>query len=136
MTMTSKRRTIEALLGQGPVLIHADGRRAGVRVPSMYRTDPALVLRFGHHLTPAIDLVLDDRSISGTLTFRGEPFACVLPWTAIYAAILEGERDGTTWQDDVALFVRRVHPVLGRSAAVRSRARAASRAKFPFGLRR
>jgi hypothetical protein len=60
------------------------------------------VLRFGYSLTPAIvDLAVDDRGIAGTLTFAGQPFHCVLPWTAVYAAMVEGEQRGTVWPEDV-----------------------------------
>ena len=97
-----KRRTLEALLGRGPVLVHVDARRAEVQVPTRFRADPSLVLRFGYGLTPAIaDLVVDEDAIQGTLTFSGQPFHCVLPWTAVYAAMVEGEQRGTVWPEDV-----------------------------------
>jgi stringent starvation protein B len=97
-----KRRTLEALLGRGPVLVHVDARRAEVSVPARFRADASLVLRFGYNLSPAIiDLVVDDIGIAGTLTFAGQPFGVVLPWTAVYAAMVEGEQRGTVWPEDV-----------------------------------
>ena len=97
-----KRRTLETLLARGPVLVHVDARRAEVAVPPRFRADPSLVLRFGYTLSPAIvDLEVDDNAISGTLTFGGQPFHCVLPWTAVYAAMVEGEQRGTVWPEDV-----------------------------------
>jgi stringent starvation protein B len=97
-----KRRTLETLLGRGPVLVHVDARRAEVAVPARFRADASLVLRFGFSLSPAIaDLAVDDNGISGTLTFGGQPFHCVLPWTAVYAAMVEGEQRGTVWPEDV-----------------------------------
>src|SRR3954466_2666524 len=97
-----KRRTLEALLARGPVLVHIDARRTEVTVPPRFRADPSLVLRFGYSLTPAIvDLAVDERGIAGTLTFAGQPFHCVLPWTAVYAAMVEGEQRGTVWPEDV-----------------------------------
>jgi stringent starvation protein B len=97
-----KRRTLETLLGRGPVLVHVDARRAEVSVPARFRADASLVLRFGFSLSPAIaDLAVDDDGISGTLTFGGQPFHCVLPWTAVYAAMVEGEQRGTVWPEDV-----------------------------------
>ena len=97
-----KRRTLETLLARGPVLVHVDARRAEVSVPPRFRADPSLVLRFGYTLSPAIaDLGVDDNAISGTLTFGGQPFHCVLPWTAVYAAMVEGEQRGTVWPEDV-----------------------------------
>ncbi|MBA3459054.1 MAG: hypothetical protein H0T46_03770 [Deltaproteobacteria bacterium] len=97
-----KRRTLEQLLSRGPVLVHVDARRAEVSVPARFRADPSLVLRFGYNLTPAIgELVVDDEAIAGTLTFGGQPFRCILPWTAVYAAMVEGEQRGTVWPEDV-----------------------------------
>ncbi len=97
-----KRRTLEQLLSRGPVLVHVDARRAEVSVPPRFRADPSLVLRFGYNLTPAIgELSVDDEAIAGTLTFSGQPFRCILPWTAVYAAMVEGEQRGTVWPEDV-----------------------------------
>jgi stringent starvation protein B len=97
-----KRRTVEQLLSRGPILVHVDARRADVSVPGRFRADPGLVLRFGYNLTPAIgDLTVDDSAIAGTLTFAGQPFRCILPWTAVYAASVEGEQRGTVWPEDV-----------------------------------
>src|SRR6478735_5912221 len=97
-----KKRTLEALLARGPVLVHVDARRTEVTVPPRFRADPSLVLRFGYNLTPAIvDLAVDDDAIAGTLTFAGSPFRCILPWTAVYAAMVEGEQRGTVWPEDV-----------------------------------
>ena len=97
-----KRKTLESLLARGPVLVHVDARRAEVNVPPRFRADASLVLRFGYGLTPAIgDLVVDDDAIAGTLTFAGQPFRCILPWTAVYAAMVEGEQRGTVWPEDV-----------------------------------
>ena len=97
-----KKRTLEALLARGPVLVHVDARRSEVSVPARFRADPSLVLRFGYNLSPAIgDLTIDDDALAGTLTFGGQPFRCILPWTAVYAAMVEGEQRGTVWPEDV-----------------------------------
>jgi len=97
-----KRTVVEDLLARGPVLIHFDARRGDVSVPPRFRDEAKLVLRFGHGLTPPIhDLVVDDSGVSGTLTFGGVPFHCVLPWPAIYAAVLDGDQRGMVWPDDI-----------------------------------
>ncbi len=97
-----KRKTLESLMSRGPVLVHVDGRRSEVSVPPRFRDDPSLVLRFGYNLTPPImDLEVTEELIAGTLTFGGQPFRCVLPWTAVYAAMVEGEQRGTVWPEDV-----------------------------------
>ena len=97
-----KRRTLETLLARGPVLVHVDARRTEVAVPPRFRADPSLVLRFGYALKPPIqDLEVGEEAIRGTLTFAGSPFPVVLPWTAVYAAMVEGEQRGTVWPEDV-----------------------------------
>jgi stringent starvation protein B len=97
-----KKKTLEQLLARGPVLVHVDARRAEVSVPPRFRADASLVLRFGYDLKPAIaDLDVDDSGIAGTLTFAGTPFRVMLPWPAVYAAMVEGEQRGTVWPEDV-----------------------------------
>lgn len=100
--LPEKRELVEELLGAGPVLVHVDARDETARVPERFRDDPKLVLRFGYGLTPAIiDLSVDDEAISGTLTFGGVPFRCILPWCAVYAAVSEVDQKGMVWPDDV-----------------------------------
>jgi stringent starvation protein B len=100
--VADKRKTVESLLEQGPVLIHIDPRRDGVAVPTRFAQDPGLRLRFGYGLSPAItDLVVDEHGVSGTLSFGGVAFHCVLPWSAIYAVQIDGDSKGSVWPDDV-----------------------------------
>ena len=101
-SLPDKRELVEELLGAGPVLVHVDARDKSARVPDRFREDPKLVLRFGYGLTPAIiDLSVDDTAISGTLTFGGAPYRCVLPWPAVYAVVSEVDQKGMVWPDDV-----------------------------------
>ncbi len=99
--MPAKRSTMDKLLRDGPVLVHLDPRRPGVDVPAHHRGDPRLVLRFGYGLTPPIlDLVIEEQTLSGTLTFRGIPHRCIVPWTAVFAIVGEDGR-GLVWGEDV-----------------------------------
>lgn len=96
-----KRAVADALLARGPILVHADARRPGVAVPARFVGETKLVLRFGYGLNPPIpDLTVDDDGISGTLVFGGVPFGCILPWSAIFALILDGEARGMVWPED------------------------------------
>ncbi len=97
----SKREDLERLLAHGAVLIHLDARRPGVVVPAQHATDPTLVLRIGYRLAPPIDLVCGEHAISCTLQFAGVPVACTVPWSAIYAAIREGDPNGKVWHADI-----------------------------------
>lgn len=97
-----KRKLVEELLAEGPVLVRVDARSEGVHVPEDFRNDPRLVLRFGYGLSPAIaDLDIDEEGISGTLTFGGRPFHCILPWRSLYAVVAEPEQRGMVWPEDV-----------------------------------
>ncbi len=126
-----KRASIEQLLDRGPVLVHVDARRDDVIVPVRFRGDPKLVLRFGYGLTPAIvDLLVDDTGISGTLTFGGVPFHCILPWVGIYAAVVEGEQRGMVWPEDVP-DVLLVPPPRPRPASVEIRGDASGPVAVP-----
>ena len=128
-----KRASIEQLLERGPVLVHVDARRDDAAVPARFRGDPKLVLRFGYGLTPAIvDLLVDDTGISGTLTFGGVPFHCVLPWRAVYAAVVEGEQRGMVWPEDVP-DVLLVPPPRPRPASVELRTDATPVPSKPAG---
>lgn len=97
-----KRTVVEDLLSRGPVLVHFDARRDDVRVPPRFAREAKLVLRFGHALSPPIpDLAVDETGLSGTLTFGGVPFHCVLPWPAVFAAVQDGDQRGMVWPDDI-----------------------------------
>jgi stringent starvation protein B len=115
-----KRGVVEQLLEQGAVLVHVDARREDVAVPTRFRGDPKLVLRFGYGLSPAIvDLAVDEHGISGTLTFSGQPFHCELPWTAVYAAVVEGAQKGMVWPEDIPDVVLAPPPRPGEPGASR-----------------
>jgi hypothetical protein len=102
-----KRVVAERLLAGGPILVHLDARRDGVDVPESHRGESRLVLRFGHGLTPPIpDLALGDDSLTGTLTFHGNPHRCNIPWTSVYAMFGEDGR-GLVWSEDMPPDVER-----------------------------
>jgi stringent starvation protein B len=97
-----KRKLVEQLLEQGPILVHIDARGDSVEVPEQFRSQARLVLRFGYRLSPPIvDLEVGEDAIHGTLTFGGQPYTCVVPWSALYAVIAESDGQGTVWPEDV-----------------------------------
>jgi stringent starvation protein B len=99
--LPEKRSVVDAMLKDGPVLLHLDARRPGVKVPAGLADDPALVLRVGYTLSPPIpDLVVDEEGVRATLTFRGVPHGCVVPWSALFAVTNEAGQ-GLVYDQDV-----------------------------------
>lgn len=99
-TTAPKRATLEKMLAIRETRIYLDARREDVIVPAVHKTDAALVLRIGHDLDPPItDLRLDDSGVTGTLQFAGKPFRVEVPWSALYAAVIEGYGRGWQWKE-------------------------------------
>lgn len=97
-----KKQLVEQMFGAGPVNVHVDARRDGVIVPEHFRGQPNLVLAIGRKglAIPIPDLVVDDQGVRGTLSFKGKPFACTLPWSAVYALVDESQK-GRVFEADV-----------------------------------
>jgi stringent starvation protein B len=96
----SKRACFEGWVARG-VFVHLDPRRPGVLVPSHLAHGPQLVLQLELDRRGNNDaLAIDDDGVSVTLSFAGAPFACVLPWSAVYAMVaFDGEM--TVWPMDM-----------------------------------
>lgn len=110
MRHAHKRAVVEDTIARGPVLVFVDPRVADADLPA-HLTEPT-ALRFGHQLSPAIpDLAIDDRGISGTLTFGGRSHRCVLPWPGIYAVRLDGSDHSMVWPEDVLTDIATVAKV-------------------------
>jgi hypothetical protein len=81
-----KRQIVSQLLGElDYVLIVVDPRYPGVTLPAeLVDLGQPVGLHIGFRLTiPIPDLQLEDRGISGTLSFNHTPFHCVLPWSSV-----------------------------------------------------
>lgn len=97
----SKRKMAEALLASQAIYLHLDARRQGLTVPDYLRRRKHLVLEVGHHMAvPIPDLKVDADGISGTLSFKHQPFRCIIPWDTIYALATDEGRGGI-WDRDV-----------------------------------
>jgi hypothetical protein len=96
-----KHEVLFALLQQGSVFVHLDPRRPSVRCPDWLKAQPSVVLQIGYGLQPSIaDLAVEAGGVSCTLSFDGAPYACRLPWHAIYALVGSAGR-GMVWPEDV-----------------------------------
>ena len=93
----SKPEVCRALLNKGSVFVHLDPSTLGTLIPYRLKFQSQVVLQFGLDMpVPIPDMKLDQAGISGTLSFKGVPFSCFVPWTAVFAVVGEDGR-GLTW---------------------------------------
>lgn len=90
-----------ALLLKGSVFVYLDPRREGTLVPDHLRAQPQLVLQIGLDLAvPIPDLRIDDEGVTATLSFNRTPFACRVPWSAIFGLVGD-DAIGVVWREDL-----------------------------------
>ena len=81
----SKRELLESLLSRGMVLVHIDARASGVDVPPGLRGECELGLNLSYRFQGKV--TVDEAGVVATLSFAGEPYACALPFDAVYAMV-------------------------------------------------
>lgn len=100
MTAEAKRQLALELLAETTVFVHFDARRDGVVVPQSLSSTAIATFEVGLNMpVPIRDLTVDDKGISGTLSFNRRPAYCSVPWSAIYA-LSSYDRRGRFWPDD------------------------------------
>jgi len=93
----SKPEVCRALLNKGSVFVHLDPSTLGTLIPYRLKFQSQVVLQFGLDMpVPIPDMKIDQAGISGTLSFKGVPFSCFVPWTAVFALVGEDGK-GLTW---------------------------------------
>jgi hypothetical protein len=96
-----KRDVANQLLRKGSLFIHLDPRVNDVVVPPWLRHQAQLVLQVGLNMPiPIPDLRVDENGIFGTLSFNRTPFACNVPWNAIFALVGDEGR-GMVWPESM-----------------------------------
>jgi hypothetical protein len=96
-----KRDVASALLRKGSLFLHLDPRVSGVCVPPWLTKQPQLVLQVGFDMVIRIpDLRVDDEGVFGTLSFNRNPFACAIPWDAVFALVGDDGR-GLVWPESM-----------------------------------
>ncbi len=77
--------------------MHLDPRQAGVLVPTRLRLQAQVVLQVGLDMpVPIPDLRIDEEGVYGTLSFKGVPFTCFIPWGAVFALVGDDAK-GMVW---------------------------------------
>jgi stringent starvation protein B len=89
-----KLAVAQAILLRGSVFVHIDpSATEELHVPPHLYKASQITLQFGFNMPiPIPDLYLGDTGISGTLSFKGTPFECFVPWEAVFALIGEDSK--------------------------------------------
>src|SRR5690348_4332339 len=104
--LPDKEYVAQHLLRKGYLFIHLDPRKEGVVVPPWLRHQAQLVLQVGLDTPiPIPDLRVDANGIFGTLSFSRTPFACNVPWSAIFALVGDEGR-GMVWDEDMPTEIK------------------------------
>ncbi len=83
--METKKNIFLGFMRTSSAYLQIDARAEGVQLPDYLMGERSVVLQLGYNMSvPILDLVVDDAGIRATLSFRRQPFACVVPWRAIY----------------------------------------------------
>lgn len=96
----TKKDVLLSCLDRGIALLHLDSRQPGVVVPAQHRDDPHLRLSLSYRYAIP-DLVIDDGRVQATLSFRGRPFQCQVPWDAIFCISSKVTDDASVWPEDL-----------------------------------
>jgi hypothetical protein len=101
MSLPSKKEVARALLLRGTVFIHLDPKKVEVIIPNRLKQQYQVVLQFGLDMpVPIPDLKVDDDGVFGTLSFKGVPFTCTIPWASVFAIVGEDAK-GMVWNEDM-----------------------------------
>jgi len=99
--LPAKKDVARALLLRGSVFVHLDPRVSGVLVPARLRSQAQVVLQVGLDMpVPIPDLRIDEEGVFGTLSFRGVPFTCFVPWAAVFALVGDDGK-GMVWSTEM-----------------------------------
>lgn len=110
MQLQSKKDIFNNLIQKGSVFIHFNGTKTKW-IPFDLQSKEHVVFQFGLDLPIHIpDIRATDYSLSGTLSFKGKPFLCEIPWNAVYAIICK-DSDGYSlseyvYEKEIPLRVR------------------------------
>ena len=99
--LPAKKDVARALLLRGSVFVHLDPRADQTVVPERLRQQPQVVLQVGLDMpVPIPDLRVDDAGVYGTLSFKGVPFTCFVPWDSVFALVGDDAK-GMVWPTEM-----------------------------------
>lgn len=75
---------------------------ADMIIPPHLRGQTQVVFQVGLSMpVPISDLKVDDEGFSGTLSFKGKPYTCYVPWRAVFALVGADDQRGRVWPEDM-----------------------------------
>ena len=93
-----KRARLIELLDTGVVLVNLDPRVEGADVPTQFRQQPVLGLNLSrrYHLDV---FEVGPLAVKASLSFGGDRYLCVLPWTAIFSMSAQADGTSESWPE-------------------------------------
>lgn len=88
-------KVAEALLEEGIIMLRILRNRDGVTLPDFLNT-PVVNLNFSYRFGIS-DFEVDEKGIRASLSFRGVPHFCDIPWSAVCAIISEKTDQAFAW---------------------------------------
>jgi stringent starvation protein B len=116
----SKHEVFKALILKGSVYVHLDGSETTefCILPPHLIGEEQVILQVGLDMpVPIPDLMYTERTLSGTLSFKGVPFCVCVPWSCVYALVGE-DRKGMIWEEDMPASILRTKPSDARQGNV------------------
>lgn len=104
MSKSSKLELANALLEKhGHIFLHLTPATYSVRatIPPTLMNKDQIVFQVGYDLAiPIPDMVVDESGFYGTLSFKGVPYTCTVPWQCVFA-IVGPDTNGMVWTEDM-----------------------------------
>ncbi len=98
LALQGKHRVFEAMLEHGLTAVVLDPQLPGVVVPRWLHKQDTLVLNYSWRFQIS-DFRFDAEAVEASLSFRGTPTYCRVPWDAVIAIRSEVVQHSFTWTD-------------------------------------
>ena len=113
-----KLRVFTRLVERGMVMVTLDARRDGVRVPANLAGELQLNLNFSLRFG-IDDFAFDDDGVRASLSFRGTPFHCEVPWSSVYMMTSAVDAERLMWPDSLPPELAELVPPQARPSTAR-----------------
>ncbi len=95
----SKFEALQQFLDDGKTMVYLDSRAPGVDVPESLRDNANLRLNLSRRFPRPLAVTAD--GVDAVLTFGGEPYRCIIPFTAIFGMFNHVTHKELLWPDDI-----------------------------------